>query len=210
MSITRRPGKPVPVVALAVAAPALALAAWFVRDAVRDAIVRPAFIAAQWVLLYVHSVPQEVYWLLLVAVGIYTAVRSMRRPNRPRRRAPQPYRAQSGIAHRLLDWTIRAGRNPYYRRRLAELLARELCRSRRLRSDRTRLLETLTKEGVAVPGYLEIHLGEQRRSGWRERLPGFSRKERTAELQRLEEAVRAVEEQVGVHGQRYSVSGNNR
>lgn len=205
MSGNRRRVKPVLVVAPVV--PALALAAWLVRDTVRDAIVRPAFIAVQWVLLYVRSVPQEFFWLLLVGVGVYTAVRSIRRQSRPRRRPLQPYRAQSGMAEELFSWTIRSGRNPYYRRRLAELLARELCRSRRLRYDPTRLLETLTREGVAVPEYLEIYLGEQRRIGWRERLPGFRKKQIRIELQRLEEAVSAVEEEVGVHEQRYGVSG---
>ncbi len=200
MRITRGRVKPALIGAGAAVVIALALAAWLVRDAVRDAIVRPAFIAVQWVLLYLHSVPQEFFWLLLLGVGVYTAVRSMRRPSGPRRRAPQPYRPQSGIAEELLGWTRKAGRNPYYRRRLAELLARELCRSRRLRCDRTRLLESLAREGVPVPRYLEIYLGEQRQTGWRERLPGLRKRQIAIELQRLEEAVSAVEEQVGVHG----------
>ncbi len=205
MSATGRRVKPVLIAGLTAAALVLALAAWLVREFVHDVIVRPLFVAVQWILLYVRSVPQEFYWLLLVGGGVYSAVRSIRRERRPRRPAPRAYRAQTGVAGELLDWTIRARRNRYYRKRLAELLARDLCRSLRLRGDRARPLEILTREGVAVPEYLENNLGEERRTGWRARLPFFAKKQAAIELQRLEEAVSAVEEQVGVHGQRHSI-----
>lgn len=187
---------------LAAMASVLAVAAWLVRDFVRDTIAEPVFVAIQWILVYVRSVPEDFYWLMLLGLGVFSALRTIGRQRRPRRAAPQEYSGRGGAARELMRWTIAAGRNPYYRRRIAELLGLQLCRAARVDLDRGRVLHSLHVAGVTVPDYLVRYLGAEQTAGWRERLLGFGKRQAARELQRLEDAVGAVEAQVGVHEQR--------
>lgn len=176
------------------------IAAFALQDFVRDSIVVPVFVRLQLVLLYVRSVPQDVLWLILVIVGTYIAYRAFRL----RRPGPSAARLRGtgrpGSSRELLSWTIQAQRNPYFRKRIAGVLAAQLCRAAGVPPGRARARESLEREGIVIPDYVDEYLDYDRTKTTGRILFGFRKKNIDAELQKLEQAVTAVEHEVGVHG----------
>ncbi len=186
---------------------AIGITAYVVRDFIGEAIVRPAYVQLQLILLYIRSLPQDAIWLALVGIGIYVAYRSLR-PRRDRSRKPA-FRAgdeRPSADRMILRWTIAARRNPYFRERLAELLAQHLCRAVGVSPGRARtaggLESTLESRGVVVPDYITTYLDDDRSRRLRIGLLAFRRRVLEAEMRRLEDAVIEVERMVGVHERR--------
>ena len=189
---------------VAAAVVAVGVAAYLVRDFVGEAIVRPLYVQLQLIVLYIRSIPQDAVWLVLIGVGLYIAFRAIR-PRRDRARRPMHRTGdERPVADRLvLRWTIAARRNPYFRERLAELLARHLCRAVGVSPGRGRtaagLSAALESRGVEVPEYLAAYLDEERSHRPSRRWSMLRRRAIEAEMRNLEDAVTDVERMVGVH-----------
>ena len=176
------------------------ITAFVLQDFVRDSIVVPVFVRVQLVLLYVRSVPEDSLWLILVVIGAYIAYRAFRVQKAGPRAPRLPSAGRSGSSRELLSWTIQAQRNPYFRKRIAGVLAAQLCRAARVPPGRARTRESLERAGITIPDYIDEYLDYDRTKTAGRILFGFRKKNIDAELQRLEHAVAAVEHEVGVHG----------
>ena len=108
-------------VVLSVVTIGLLITALAIRDWVREAILVPVMKVLYYIQLIVGSVPQSLFWLAVMLIGVYLAVRSFRRVKVPEARSyASSFEREPGRVFRLTEMIRESAREGYIRRNLAE------------------------------------------------------------------------------------------
>lgn len=165
---------------------AVLVAAYILREPIRRTVIQPVYTGVQYVLLYVQSVPQAIYWMVLLVVAAWIAVRSFAgerdaEMRGKRRRVERPTRLSY-----IREWIQLADRYPYYRRKLALALSSLLLRSRGENVETEKNIVQRMESMDDVPEFIRVNIsGTDERASPLERFWERLRTDTKAERERM-------------------------
>lgn len=169
------------------AAAAVLVTAYILREPIRRTVIQPIYTGVQYVLLYVQSVPQAIYWMVLLVVGAWIAVRSFAGERGAELRGKRGRTERPTRLSYIREWIQLADRYPYYRRKLALALSSLLLRSRGEDVEtEKRIVQRIESMDHDVPEFIRTNLaGSEERAGFLERLWERLRTDTKAERERM-------------------------
>jgi hypothetical protein len=183
-----------------------ALLTFLLQDIARDWVALPLARALQLGNLILGAVPQIVFWMLLLMIGLLVAMRSLmehkKRPSLERARVVYP-----GQVRTLLRWVQREAESVYFRQRLAYRLARLATELQAYRQKRALAQFGQRLDGLDAPSEIRAYLKAGMTPPSSSDLSPLSRFARWLRPQKtassldfdLERVVRFLEDQLEVH-----------
>lgn len=183
------------------------LLAFLLQDVVRDWVALPLARTLRIGNLVLGSVPQVIFWVLLLVIGMSIAAKSLMER---KERMPGPDQAlvvYPGRVRTLLLWVQRESGSAYFRQRLAYHLARLATELQAFRQKRAPGRFGRRLDGLDAPpeirAYLQsgMNFSSSSTPGPLSRFVGWLRPRRTASSQDfdLESVVQFLEDQLEVH-----------